>query len=544
MEKYSPAEQGIAANVFHLLVTPSGTKIAHSARDLADYAGVGRDELLPILRRLSTGSNRILRPVTALPGQPDDPRYEIFHDRLGPTILDWRSRYLRDQEQAKVTRLEAERRRLKATLSKRDDEGPGEFDLRLMFSLNDVSGIPTEGKNLIIVAAVNHVLHFRIFGGDGKVVVDTDETRLPEQARQIEDLRKQLESLWPLHEITRSDTGWVVTAVTSIVGHTRLGSTIEPEVGPNVDLSAPDGSLPYNLINDKLRRPGLIFLLGWGASIAGREPSQAWSSGSLFPPSRSELARYLAQQIDFPSKDESNNLELVASYFEAMTDRMHLTSCLRAVFDRDFPISSLHRYLASLHPPLIFTTSFDTTLERAFEDVLQPYDVLVTLTESRHAYRSVGWLEYGSKEPKICNSRSIDIDLSERSVIFKIFGSMFRHNASWDSFLVTASDYVDFFSNIEYGIPDLVRYNMMRTGGFLFLEWGLRDWMMRELMYQLLYPKHIDRSASISSSCWAVQHQPGPLDVELWHSLKVKVYNVGLDTFATTLSHAASETDH
>ena len=94
------------------------------------------------------------------------------------------------------------------------------FDLRLMSSLNDVSGIPTEGKNLIIVAAVNNVLHFRIFDGDGKVVVDTDEKRLTEQARQIEDLRKQLESLWPPHELTRSEKGRVITAVTSIVGHT------------------------------------------------------------------------------------------------------------------------------------------------------------------------------------------------------------------------------------------------------------------------------------------------------------------------------------
>ena len=94
------------------------------------------------------------------------------------------------------------------------------FDLRLMSSLNDVSGIPTKGKDLIIVAAVNNVLHFRIFDGDGKVVVDTDEKRLTEQARRIEDLRKQLESLWPPHELTRSDKSRVITAVTSIVGHT------------------------------------------------------------------------------------------------------------------------------------------------------------------------------------------------------------------------------------------------------------------------------------------------------------------------------------
>src|SRR5208337_2300194 len=94
------------------------------------------------------------------------------------------------------------------------------FDLRLMSPLNDVSGIPTEGKDLIIVAAVNNVLHFRIFDGDGKVVVDTDEQRLTEQARQIEDLRKQLQSLWPPHELTWSDKDRVTIAVTSIVGYT------------------------------------------------------------------------------------------------------------------------------------------------------------------------------------------------------------------------------------------------------------------------------------------------------------------------------------
>ena len=93
---------------------------------------------------------------------------------------------------------------------------PTVFDLRMMSSLKDASGIPKEDKkNLIIVADVNHVLHFRIFDGDGKVVVDTDEKRLTGKARQIEDLRKQLESLWP-HEPSRSDKNKVITAVKSI----------------------------------------------------------------------------------------------------------------------------------------------------------------------------------------------------------------------------------------------------------------------------------------------------------------------------------------
>src|SRR5262249_21308330 len=93
--------------------------------------------------------------------------------------------------------------------------------LQLMPPLNDVSDIPTRGKNLIIVAAVRNVLHFRIFDGDGTMIVDAEEKKLREQARQIESLRKQLDSLWPPHEITESENSRLIAAVTSLVGHTR-----------------------------------------------------------------------------------------------------------------------------------------------------------------------------------------------------------------------------------------------------------------------------------------------------------------------------------
>ena len=90
-------------------------------------------------------------------------------------------------------------------------------DLRLMSSVTDVTGIPTTGESLIIVAVVDHVLRFRIFNADGKVVVDIDEERLRERTHQIKDLRKRLESLWPPHELTKSEKDEVITAVTSIV---------------------------------------------------------------------------------------------------------------------------------------------------------------------------------------------------------------------------------------------------------------------------------------------------------------------------------------
>ncbi len=112
MGALSHTEQETAARVFHFLVTPSGTKIAHTVRDLAEYANVKPEELTPVLEKLSAQSLRVLHPVSAVRGQP--PFYEIFHDVLAPAILDWRLRYLRKQERAAADRkFEAERKKVK-----------------------------------------------------------------------------------------------------------------------------------------------------------------------------------------------------------------------------------------------------------------------------------------------------------------------------------------------------------------------------------------------------------------------------------------------
>lgn len=94
MSRLSETDQQVAAQVFQLLVTPSASKIAHTVRDLADYAAVDRRQVAAVLNALSRGSGRILRPLPGPSGYATESRYEIFHDRLGPAILDWRTRFL------------------------------------------------------------------------------------------------------------------------------------------------------------------------------------------------------------------------------------------------------------------------------------------------------------------------------------------------------------------------------------------------------------------------------------------------------------------
>ena len=62
---------------------------------------------------------------------------------------------------------------------------PGWWDLRLMPASKDVGGIPDKGDRLIVVADVDHLLHFRMFDAHGRRVVDTDETKLTSMAPRI-----------------------------------------------------------------------------------------------------------------------------------------------------------------------------------------------------------------------------------------------------------------------------------------------------------------------------------------------------------------------
>lgn len=110
MSTLTNEKQQVAAKVFHYLVTPSGAKIAHTAADLAAYGKIEKEGVEALVEELAGGEMRILRGVDNAPDQPDDVRYEIFHDVLAAPVLDWRSRYVKAQELAETERVAKEQR--------------------------------------------------------------------------------------------------------------------------------------------------------------------------------------------------------------------------------------------------------------------------------------------------------------------------------------------------------------------------------------------------------------------------------------------------
>jgi WD40 repeat protein len=98
MAELSPDEKDAAAAMYNHLVTPSGTKIAHRAGDLAGYASIDEAETQHVLQRLV--EERIVR---AAEDGAEGPRYEIFHDVLADAVLAWRTEHEAERK------LEAER---------------------------------------------------------------------------------------------------------------------------------------------------------------------------------------------------------------------------------------------------------------------------------------------------------------------------------------------------------------------------------------------------------------------------------------------------
>jgi hypothetical protein len=93
------------------------------------------------------------------------------------------------------------------------------YDVRLMNSATIPWEIPTTGRQVVIVAQAHPhgTIFFRIFDGDGRVVVDWAEGG-EEQRGAVEE---QLASLWPPHELTAAEREWVIVTVISFLERTR-----------------------------------------------------------------------------------------------------------------------------------------------------------------------------------------------------------------------------------------------------------------------------------------------------------------------------------
>jgi hypothetical protein len=308
---------------------------------------------------------------------------------------------------------------------------------------------------------------------------------------------------------------------------------------------------PFGIIARQLLNGQVVPLLGAGASSGSRPTGAEWNAKEArFLPRGSELAKFLATQSSFPSTDQHDlgDLPKVASYFVDTSGRRPLRQYLSEIFNKDFEVCEIHRFLAELSVPLlIVTTNYDDLIERAFAQAGKPFDLVIHPTDRKEVEASVLWWKHGAAEPQIVTPNTLYIDLQTTTVVYKMHGSVDRLLDKWHSYVVSEEDYIDFLSRMtsQTAVPALFAAHF-RPRQFLFLGYSLSDWNFRVVLRNLEtpLPGHAagagDEAADELRS-WAIQYQPSKLEQKLWDRRHVNIYDCDINEFTRRLRQAVQE---
>ena len=254
-----------------------------------------------------------------------------------------------------------------------------------------------------------------------------------------------------------------------------------------------------------------------------------------------ELALQLARRFGYPAGNGQATLPMVAQYVAVMRGSGPLYDELHELLDADLPPTPIHRFFASLPPllrerglphQLLVTTSYDTALERAFEEAGETFEIVSYLAAGRNRGRFCHITADGKgrlvEEP---NTYATELSLERNTVILKLHGQVERTPArEWESFVVTEDDYIDYLANTDVaGAVPVSLAATLRRSHFLFLGYTMADWNLRVILHRLWGDQ------PLSYHSWAVQPEPKPLEREFWRRRDVDVVELGFEQYAEAL---------
>ncbi|HKS24185.1 MAG TPA: SIR2 family protein [Thermoanaerobaculia bacterium] len=483
MDQLTAEERDIAARVFQQLVTPSGTKIAHSVSDLAQYAAVEAAKLRKILEALSKGTDRILRPVAELPERPGDPRYEIFHDRLAPAILDWRSRQVKTAEAQAAKGREAE------LLAAQTQSVQSFVNLALeKFGREERRIAQRLLRKLVTPEGIRvHATVKELNAEDDPLV------------------RNVLTALQQANIIRGSEDGWLQLAHDVLIAPVMQFQTQSIRRD-----RTPLKHIDVRVIGQLLRGEQLSVILGSGASASDRRrANQSWHVGAPFPPTSSDLLWLLGNEVNLPPNEiERAGLSAVASFFVMEYGRERLESLLDSFFNRPYQPAPVHRFLARVAkrwPLLIGTTTFDRMMEDALRESGREFGVVSNTLERAPFF-----------DGPVNNSGTL---------VYKMFGTP-------PSYVVTEEDDMTLFRHMSEGrLPPPQIAKKLASSHVLFLGMGLETFPQRLLLRQL-------RTASLENTRgFAIARNVSVADRHRWLNAGVEVFDEDIGDFVERLAY-------
>jgi hypothetical protein len=284
----------------------------------------------------------------------------------------------------------------------------------------------------------------------------------------------------------------------------------------------------------------VVPFLGAGANLCGRPIEQVWHDSQQFLPSGGELSDYLKREWH---ECQETELTRVAQWVLEMGGSGELFNALHQLFNRDYPPTRLHTFLASLpgiltskhYPPryqLIVTTNYDDLLERAFRAAGQPFDLVTYLSDGDDRGKFQHTAPDGTTRVIDIPNQYADVALDRRTVILKIHGAVNRSgvDGDGDSYVITEDHYIEYLTRTE--LANLVPVTLaakLRKSHFLFLGYGLRDWNMRVILHR------IAGEQKLTYKSWAIQKHPTPLDQRFWDRRDVDILDLDLDQYIAQL---------
>jgi SIR2-like domain/TIR domain len=343
---------------------------------------------------------------------------------------------------------------------------------------------------------------------------------------------------------------------------TRLEQVRPADTPPDQDtdrtVDAPDGSAPAAVerpratgvpqptedhYREVIRGMTRGMVVPWlGASVRGALPDSRF------------LASQLAQEFS-DLKLQSSDLAEIAQSILIREGRRELQESMRELIKKHSEPIHVHRFLAALPGrlrrrdlpasyQLIISTNYDRALERAFEDVNEPFDYAIYMP-STGRFVHFPWGEEDDKPRAVTINdpgNYFDFPITDdyrlkRTVIVKVHGSptFWEGTFEWeDDYVVTEDQYIDYLPT--HAIEDYLPRQLLDqlTGSrCLFLGYTLREWSARVLLRRL-WP-----AREMAENSWAIEDGPDDLEKRSWGAIaRMELFDACMSDYVSGLSSA------